>query len=181
MIIAITGTLGAGKNTVVDILKEQGFKHFSIRDYLIEEIKKRNLEINRDSMVEVATEIRKANGREYITKQLYEKAKGQNSVIESIRQPKEVEFLKSKNIKLIAVDADLETRYKRIKERKSETDNISFEKFKHDEEREMQSNDPYKQQLRECINLADYKIENNESIEQLKTKIIKLLKTLNYL
>ena len=35
MIIGITGTLGAGKGTVVDFLKEKGFRHFSVRDYLI--------------------------------------------------------------------------------------------------------------------------------------------------
>lgn len=38
-IIGITGTLGAGKGTVVDYLvKNKGFNHFSVGDYLIDEI-----------------------------------------------------------------------------------------------------------------------------------------------
>jgi len=50
-VIGITGTLGAGKGTIVEFLKaEYGFDHYSVRGYLIEEINKRSLEVNRDSM-----------------------------------------------------------------------------------------------------------------------------------
>ena len=39
VIIGITGTLGAGKGTIVDYLKEErGFLHFSARQFIIEEI-----------------------------------------------------------------------------------------------------------------------------------------------
>lgn len=40
IIIGITGTLGAGKGTVVEYLKTKGFKHFSVREFLTQEIKK---------------------------------------------------------------------------------------------------------------------------------------------
>ena len=41
IIIGITGTLGAGKGTIVDYLvQEKGFKHYSVRNYLIKEIEK---------------------------------------------------------------------------------------------------------------------------------------------
>ena len=75
MIIGITGTLGAGKGTVADYLvKERGFKHLSVREYLIEEIKKRGLAVNRDNMVLVANDLRVKFGPGYIAEQLYEKA-----------------------------------------------------------------------------------------------------------
>ena len=38
MIIGITGTLGAGKGAVVEFLKQKDFKHYSVRNFLIEEI-----------------------------------------------------------------------------------------------------------------------------------------------
>jgi len=34
MIIGITGTLGAGKGTIVEILKKKWFGHYSVREFL---------------------------------------------------------------------------------------------------------------------------------------------------
>ena len=59
IIIGITGTLGAGKGTIVDYLTiNKGFKHYSVRQYLIEEIEKKGLPVNRDTMTEVANNLR---------------------------------------------------------------------------------------------------------------------------
>ena len=45
IIIGITGTLGAGKGTIVDYLcKKRGFLHYSVREFLVEEIKNRGSE-----------------------------------------------------------------------------------------------------------------------------------------
>jgi len=190
IIIGITGTLGAGKGTVVDYLvQNQGFKHFSVREFLIEEIKKRGMEVNRDSMVLVANELRASHTPWYIVEQLYLKAKesGQNCVIESIRTPGEVEMLaKQANFHLFAVDADPKTRYNRISLRKSETDSITYEEFIHNEQREMTSTDPNKQNISKCIEMSEYTFYNNVSIEELYdqintylTKIIKPWKNQN--
>jgi len=76
MIIGITGTLGSGKGTIVDYLvKQKGFIHFSVRQFILEEIRKRNLPQNRDSMVMVANDLRKKNSPSYITDQLYLKSR----------------------------------------------------------------------------------------------------------
>ncbi len=41
LIIGITGTLGAGKGTIVEYLeKEMGFDHLSVRDFITKEIEK---------------------------------------------------------------------------------------------------------------------------------------------
>ena len=42
----------------------------------------------------------------------------------------------------------------------------------------MTSTDPTKQNLRRCIELADYKIINNGSLEELKEKVEELIKSL---
>ena len=99
LIIGITGTLGAGKGTIVDyLIKTKGFKHFSVRRFLTDEIKKRNLPLNRDSMTEVANELRKKHHPAYIVEQLFKQAEkeGGNAIIESIRTPGEVDFLRKK-------------------------------------------------------------------------------------
>ena len=113
IIIGITGTLGAGKGTIVEYLEERkGFTHFSVRAYLLEEIRRLGLPENRDSMVLVANELRSIHGPSYVTDQLYFKAAqiGKNCIIESIRTPGEVLSLRAKgNFYLFAVDALPET------------------------------------------------------------------------
>ncbi|HHX58801.1 MAG TPA: AAA family ATPase [Candidatus Moranbacteria bacterium] len=177
-IIGITGTLGAGKGTIVEFLKEKGFRHFSARDFLVKEIKKRGLEVNRDSMTMVGNDLREKNKPSYIIDELYGEAKKgtQNCVIESIRTAGEVESLRKKGaFTLLAVDADQKTRYERIIKRDSATDKISFEKFQSDEEREMESEDPNKQNLLACRRLADFVIFNNGTMEELREKVEEVL------
>jgi dephospho-CoA kinase len=175
LIIGITGTLGSGKGAIVDFLvREKEFLHFSVRSFISEEIIRRGMTVNRDSMVLVANDLRKNNSPSYITDCLYEKAvfNGKNSVIESIRTPGEIYSLHQKGrFYLIAVDADPGIRYERIKQRHSETDHIDYETFLENEKREMDSTDPNAQNLSKCIQLADYKLWNSGTLEQLNRKV----------
>jgi dephospho-CoA kinase len=177
-ILGITGTIGAGKGTVVDHMKQKGFLHYSARAFIVREIERRGLPVSRDTMVLVANDLRAAHSPSYIITSLYNEAagNGKNAVIESIRTEGEVQALRQKNhFHLIAIDADPKLRYERIVLRGTATDRISFEKFLSDEAREMHATDPNKQNLARCIELADHRIMNNGSVEALHDQIDRLL------
>jgi dephospho-CoA kinase len=178
-IIGITGTLGAGKGTIVDYLKtHHEFIHFSVRGYLINIIKSQGKEVNRDSLTHTANELRALNSPSFIAEELYKEAiqSGTNCIIESIRTVGEVTALKAKgNFNLFSVDTDRKIRYDRILKRASETDMISFETFSENEEREMNSSDPNKQNLSACMKLADYHFTNNGTFEELYQQIDKAI------
>ena len=71
-IVGVTGTIGAGKGTVVDILqREYGFSHFSVRGYLLDIIRERGLPDTRDSMRDVANDLRARNSPSFIAEQVY--------------------------------------------------------------------------------------------------------------
>lgn len=181
MIIGITGTLAAGKGTIVEYLESKGFKHFSVRAYLREIVQERGMPLNRDSLVAVANDLREKNSPSFIAEELYRVAKehGGDVIIESIRTEGEINALRSKgNFCLFAIDADPEIRYPRAIQRGSETDSISFETFIANEEREWANTDPTKGNLRRCIELSDYQFINDGSLEDLFTQIDKALEDL---
>jgi dephospho-CoA kinase len=174
-VIGITGTIGAGKGTVVTYLMEQiGFLHYSVRGFLVRQIELRGLPVNRDSMVMVANELRATHTPSYIIEALYRDAvsNGKDCVIESIRTPGEVVALrKVPHFQLLAIDADPIIRFRRIANRGSETDHIDFETFLANEAREMDSIDPNHQNIRKCIEMADITVSNNGTIEELHQKL----------
>ncbi|NOR87643.1 MAG: AAA family ATPase [Bacteroidales bacterium] len=182
IIIGITGTLGAGKGTMVDyLIKNKDFAHFSVRGFLQKEMEKRGMPNNRDSMTSLANELRAQNSPSYVTDQLFEEAQksGENCIIESIRTPGEIRSLKQKGqFYLFAVDATTHIRYDRIKLRASATDHISFDTFLSNEAREMNSEDPNKQNLKKCIEMADFTFDNNGGRSDLEKQVETVIKTL---
>ncbi|MDR1758515.1 MAG: sulfurtransferase TusA family protein [Bacteroidales bacterium] len=181
-IFGITGTLGAGKGTVVEYMIERyHFRHYSVRAYLLENIRQRNLPENRDSMVIVANDLREKYGNSFIVDELYKTALAHHcpAIIESIRTPGEIDSLKNKgNFILLSVDAPPETRYQRILCRQSETDRVSYQDFLENEKREMHSDNPAKQNLAACIARADFSFYNSADKETLYKEIDKMMQAM---
>lgn len=181
IIIGITGTIGAGKGTIVDYLvRKKGFVHFSAREDVInKEIEKRGLPITRDNMILVANDLREKYGPSYVAQELFSLAKDvdKSCILESLRTVGEIESLREKgSFYLFAIDADRKIRYDRIQQRaNAHSDDVSFEKFTEQEETEMVSEDPNKQNLSKCISMADYVFENNGTREELEEKVDRII------
>lgn len=177
-IVGITGTNGAGKGTVVEILIQQGFKHYSASGLLMEKVIEQNLPQNRDSLIQMGNQLREKYGAGYIAEELIRTAQlsGEKAIIESLRTVGEVEKLKAVGGILLAVDADQKLRFERISKRGGIKDNVTWEEFVKQEEGESKSDDPNKQNLIACRNMADFTINNNGTLEDLEIEINNFLK-----
>lgn len=179
MILGITGTVGAGKGTVVEYLvNEKGFKHFSSRDFIVEEIRRRGLtDESRVTMRNTGNELRKEHGPSYIAETLLVRAKeaGGDAIIESIRSVGEAEFLKKQGGYIVAVDADKKIRYERVIARGSSTDNLTFEEFCEQEDREMTGTALWDMNVFGVMGTADVTLTNNDGIEKLHEQIEQML------
>ncbi len=174
MIIGLTGSFGAGKGCASDYLVEKkSFSHFSARAFIISEITRLGLPINRDTMTEVANNLRKEHGPTYIFQQLIKMAKdhGGNCVVESIRAVAEAKYLKEEGGVVLGIDAEPSIRYKRIVNRGSETDNVTFEEWREQEIRESNPDDPTKQDIFGALRESNLVIENDGDLEVFYKKI----------
>lgn len=174
MIIGIAGTLGAGKGTVVQYLVEhKGFTHLSVRNFLWEEVDRRCLPRVRDHLSLVANDLRATHGAGYISGELFKRAEnlGTDVIIESLHTLGETAFLRQHGAVIFGVDADIQVRYKRIQGRATETDQVTFEKFKEDNEREIASKDPAQHNIQAVIDSADFVFTNNGTLEELHAQV----------
>jgi len=179
MIIGLTGTFAGGKDTVADYLvKEKGFGAYQTGDVVREYVKKRNRPLTRDAQREMANELRKEYGPDFLVNEAIKRVKEKNKVITGIRQPNEAEyFISTKDAYLFSVDAPMEIRFQRMKERGREGDPINIDELKEKEAKEMFSNSTDKsvQNISYCMKLAQIKIDNSGSKEKLYRKVDKIL------
>jgi dephospho-CoA kinase len=180
MLVGITGTNGAGKGAVVEYLVSQkGFSRYSARTVIMDGIHARHLlSMDKDTMREVANELRKEHGAAYVIEQLYEMAKNDDSaVLESVRTIGEAEFLKKHGAYILAVDADKQARYQRISERGTEDDLLTFDEFASKEAREMASSDPWDMNVFGVMQLADAHVTNDKNLDDLYLQVDEALRT----
>jgi dephospho-CoA kinase len=178
MIIAITGSFGAGKGSVADYLvTKKGFTHYSARKFITEELVRQGQTINRDTMIAMGNELRQKYGPAYIFEELVKRAKEAkvDAVIESVRAVAEADYIKSIGGLVLGVDADPHLRYERAVRRGSETDQVTFEKWREQEIRESNTVDPTKQDIFGALNHSNFIIKNEGTLEDLEIQIEQFL------
>lgn len=178
MIIGVTGSFAAGKDTVGEYLKDKGFAHHSLSDILREEIKKEGEQETRENLIAKGNEIRTKFGAGELAKRTIEKIESNRenlAVVTSVRNPEEVNRLRErKDFVLIFVDAPIRMRYDRLARRTREGDITSFEDFVEKEKIE-NSSDPNAQQLNKVAEMADVTIVNDDSLKSLYEKVDELI------
>jgi dephospho-CoA kinase len=177
MILGITGTFASGKDAVGEYLEKKGFEHYSTGDEVFAIAQEKGIKPTRDNLRELANKLRDKYGPEYLSRRVMEnKVKTDKVVIAGLRQPGEIKYLqKFPNFHLIAVDAPVELRFKRMRKRARPGDPETIEAMIEKERKEMESKGKNAQKIHECAMMADYTIINDGTFKQLNKKVDAIL------
>jgi dCMP deaminase len=181
MIIGLTGKNGSGKGVVADFLKGMGYHYHSLSDVIREEIQTKGQAVTRDILTSTGNELRTKFGPSILADRVLARLDpDKNYIIDSIRNPFEVEALRRRHdFYLLIVDADPKVRFERIRTRARENDPPDYEEFLKQEAAEAGSNNPNTQQLNRTCEMADAKVENNGTIDELHDDLRQVLRALS--
>lgn len=180
-VIGLTGTISCGKEAVIEILKRKfTVYHVRLSDIIRTEIEKKKPKFNRMTLQDMGNEMRKKYGTHILAMLAIEYLnKDKKIIIDGIRNPGEIEYLRKKYGKdfvLIAVDAPQQLRFERMLKRNKKTDPKTFEEFVVLDKRDQGEGEPeYGQQTRKCIEKADLTIVNDGSVEDLEKKVNEII------
>ncbi|HYA48782.1 MAG TPA: AAA family ATPase [Burkholderiales bacterium] len=173
-LIGLTGTNGAGKGETAAFFKARGYAYLSLSDILRDELRARGLEITRDNLIRTGNELRRRFGPDILARRTMEKVSGP-TVIDSIRNVREVEYFRTqKGFVLLALDAPAEVRFARVAARGRDESAGTLEEFRKKEEEERAGGEAA-QQLEACMALADHRILNAGTLDDLHRELERLL------
>ena len=178
-LIAIVGMSGSGKSVATDYLESIGFNKIYFGGVVLDEVKKRGLDVNPNNERYVREDLRKKYGMAAMAVLLLPKIRdsisSSDTVLDGLYSWDEYKILKDEfgeKIKLIAIITDKSLRYDRVSKR-----NI----------RPLNNEEIIKRDLTEIENLskggpiayADYFILNNGNMDQYYERLDNILDEIN--
>jgi dephospho-CoA kinase len=172
-VIGLIGPIASGKDTAAEyISKKLNIPRFEISQPIKEIAKERGITLDRWNLVNLGNELSKEKGDGYLAEILLDKSP-KISIITGMRQLGQIDYLrKNSKFSLILINAKPKIRFQRANARKKPGESQTLNQFI---EEEIKQNTGGANKLFECIKLADHKIENNSSQEELFKKIDALL------
>ncbi len=165
-VIGLVGPIASGKGFLAEFLVEKGFAYWSLSDRVREETDRRRLPRERGILQDIGNELRFSFGPATLAKQTWALIPdtAELVIIDSIRNPMELDFLKAFGTTIIGVDASVENRLRWYLERakKRGEDGATAEDFYRANARDLgEGEDAYGQQGGECLRLSDIKLFND--------------------
>ncbi len=183
LIIGVVGQIACGKGILVDyLIKKLGFISFSLSSILHNELEKKNIkEFARKTLQDMGDELRKRYGDSILAKRAIKTLLKQGKdrvVIEGIRNPGEIEFLKKNpNFILIGVKAKRELRFKRLLSRGKPWDPKNWNDFVKVDRRDLGVGQGKSgQQVGKCLVYCDYVLTNNKDLKDFEKKVERLMR-----
>jgi len=178
MVIGLTGTNASGKTTLADHLKSVGFDHRSLSDEIRLELERAGKPATRENLIACGNQLRRDFGRAVLAERTRARLSPErNSIVDSIRHPDEVRALRAlPDFHLIHLEAPLELRYQRARQRGDARVPSSFDEFVALEQRETAGTDSDAQNLPACAALADAVLVNDGSLDALTARAEALIR-----
>jgi dephospho-CoA kinase len=175
LVIGVAGMPGAGKSVVTKIAKGYGYSVIVMGDIVREEAQKRDIEPTPENLGKIMLELRKMEGDNIIAKRCIpkiEKEKTRKIVIDGVRSLSEINEFKAHypTFTLIAIEASLEARFRRLYRRQRSDDPKNWLNFQERDRRELSVG------LGEAIAKAEYIIQNEGELKTTKIQIKEVLR-----
>ncbi len=171
LVICVTGMPGCGKEEFLKVAEEKGISIVRMGDVVREEAARRGLDMNDAAVGGMAHEERLKHGGGVWAERTLPRVKGSVAVIDGLRAQAELEVFRRAfgNVRVVAVQASPETRYRRVLQRKRRDDVVTKEGFAQRDERELGWG------LGNVIALADHTIVNEDNIEDFHRRAREVL------
>lgn len=176
IVVAIVGLAGTGKSELSHVItSEYGFTPVYFGGCILQEVRRRGLEVNSENERSIREDLRSKRGMQVIAELSYPSIQaaletGSSVVIDGLYSYSEYEYLRAKIPKffLLALHSSKQLRYERLVNRNhrslspSEVDERDYFELKN---------------LEKChpIVLADYHIVNDDSVNKLVVRLSKIM------
>ncbi len=181
IIIGIAGHPSGGKDTVARYLvKKYGFVHISTSDILRQYIQQHQLgDLSRENMNKVVTKLRQQFGTDFLVRDVLETNTDTKLVLSGLRSSGEAKAIVAEGGILVAVDASLQVRYKRALQRGRIGENISFDEFVKEQQKEDNPSNPNAPSVAAVTSVAQEHIDNSSTRAHTHSQVDALMKRLN--
>jgi len=171
-IIGLVGELASGKDVTKKYLEDHyGASCHRFSTILRDLLRRLYLPIIRENLQDISTVLRERFGEDLLAKIIAEDVKNDPHeiiVVDGIRREADMRFLKNlPGFILLSIEVEAKTRYERLIKRQENADDASktYEQFLADGKKESELEIP------QVMAQADYKIDNNGSLENLYKQI----------
>lgn len=176
IIIGLVGEIAAGKDTIADYLAENyQAQTFSFSQPLRDILDILYQEQSRINIATLGNILRQAFGQDLLSKIIAAKVKNSSAeiiVLPNVRLASDIVYLADEpGFVLVGVETDQATRFERLKNRRQNTDDQTktWEQFLADAELTTEL------QIRDLIKKSAYRLDNNQSKEQLYQQVEELI------
>lgn len=179
-VIGITGAFGSGKSTAAAFFESKGYRKIHLSSTLEKEALHRDLPLTRKILQDLGNEMREKYGPGILLQRALEETKADDYiVIDGLRNLGEIDELRKVSGTLLAVVANKNVRFERLKKLKRR-EKLTWDLFNKLDLRDLGVNEKKTGlQTAFCIALADYYLDSNSTLDIFEEKLNMFLDNLN--